>query len=142
MALPILDRLNDKTVKDEKTGCWLWIGSNDGRKGYGKIRFKYRKFAVHRVSAHLFLGLDITNREEQALHKPICPNKNCWNPDHLYVGTRYDNAADATSLGRYTATRANSFKTQCPAGHPLDGERGDGARYCKTCDKMRKQLLS
>jgi len=104
MALPILDRLKNSTIIDDKTGCWLYIGGNDGRKGYGKIRFRYRKVAVHRVSAHLYLGLDLTNNNLQALHKQNCPNKNCWNPEHLYVGTHHDNMQDA--LEKVVITRS------------------------------------
>lgn len=99
MALNVIDRLNDKTIKCQETGCWLYTGSNDGYGRYGKARFGGVKVAVHRISAHLFLGLDLTDDRLRALHKPICPNKNCWNPDHLYVGTDRDNSRDMINAG-------------------------------------------
>jgi hypothetical protein len=138
MAAPIIIRLNDKTIKDSESGCWLWMGGNDGCKGYGKIRYKSTKISVHRISAHLFLNFDLADTEALICHK--CINKNCWNPDHLYIGDRLTNAQDSSVI--YSITRANSFKTHCPRGHTLDGSFTSGGRvtrYCKTCDKLRKQ---
>ncbi len=110
MALSILDRLNQKTVKDEKTGCWIFIGGHDGHHGYGKIRFNGKKERVNRVSACLFLGLDLNDKFLQALHKVLCLNKKCWNPNHLYIGTRKDNARDALELGKYENRKIGSQK--------------------------------
>lgn len=107
MALSIIDRLNEKTVIDDN-GCWIWTGGNDGHHGYGKIRFNGKKERINRVSACLFLGLDLNDNTVQALHKQICPNKKCWNPDHLYIGTRKDNAKDALELGKYRGRKVGS----------------------------------
>ena len=51
---------------------------------------------LHRLSAHLFLGLDL-NSELQALHRKECYSRSCWNPEHLYVGTMQQNMADKQS---------------------------------------------
>lgn len=101
MALSIIDRLNEKTVKDKLTECWIFIGGNDGHHGYGKIRFNGKKERVNRVSACLFLRLDLNDITLQALHKKECLSKKCWNPKHLYIGTRRDNARDAIELSKY-----------------------------------------
>lgn len=97
MALSILDRLKQKTIY--KDTCWLYTGGNDGRKGYGKIRFLGKKVAVHRVSCHLFHKLDLNDKSLRALHKLECLNKNCWNPEHLYIGTDKDNGRDMIDSG-------------------------------------------
>lgn len=108
MALQILDRLWSKTIIDEKTNCWIYTGSDDGRKKYGKIRFNGKKERVNRVSCHLFHGLELKDNTLQALHKQCCPNKKCWNPEHLYIGTRKDNARDALELDKYRNRKTGS----------------------------------
>lgn len=150
MAAPILVRLNDKTIKDEKTGCWLWKGGNDGWKNYGSIRFNGIKTKVHRVSAHLYHGLNLQDKNLQALHKLNCPNKNCWNPEHLYIGTHSDNVSDMVLSG-ILLKRPHRRKTgipheYCKRHHKLIDDnlyfRQDGMRRCKTCHDdytMRKK---
>ena len=75
-----------------ESGCWLYQGSADSQ-GYGHAGWEGRITLIHRISAHIFLGLDLKS-STLALHKPECPNKNCWNPDHLYLGNHVDNWRD------------------------------------------------
>lgn len=82
-----ITRLKWKTKKDLVTGCWLFIGAQSPV-GYGHMGYKGRTENVHRLSAHLFLGLELRDKTKTANHKINCPNKNCWNPDHIYVGTQ------------------------------------------------------
>lgn len=140
MANSILDRLWQKSEIDSVTNCWLYKGSNNSRSGHEKIRFNFRKEYVHRVSAHLHLGLDLEDKTLQALHKTECRNPNCWNPKHLYIGNHQNNMRDAVQSGRIVITRHNRFKTHCPYGHLLDRLRSSGQRWCSTCDKNRKEL--
>jgi hypothetical protein len=93
IAIPVLERIQRRTVVDESTGCWLYTGRM--RNGYGVIKDSKRKnIRVHRFSASYFLGLNMLDDKELALHKTICPNRNCWNPEHLYVGNHYQNQQD------------------------------------------------
>lgn len=87
----------DRTLLDEKTGCWLWQLSVT-KVGYGQYRTNkpYRMSAAHRgvwEAAHgpILNGLYV-------LHK--CDVKNCDNPDHLFLGTQQDNADDRVAKGR------------------------------------------
>lgn len=94
----ILQRLWKKSTVDSKTNCWLWHGSNNGQ-GYGEIKLlQTKKFYVHRVSAKIYLNYDFLDKR-QVNHKMICPNKNCWNPEHLYIGTQVENMRDVRDLG-------------------------------------------
>lgn len=94
IPIPILDRIKSRTIFDKDTNCYLYQGKKD-KNGYGRIKDEQRKVqSVHRLSAKYFLGLDMNNPKELALHKPICSNKNCWNPEHLYVGNQYQNQHD------------------------------------------------
>src|ERR1700752_3520350 len=63
--------------------------------GYGCLNIQNNSFNVHRLSAHLFLGLNLENKKLQALHKNSCPYKNCWKPDCLDIGTIANKFRDA-----------------------------------------------
>lgn len=121
--MSIVEKLHASSVKTE-TGCWRWNGAcNSG--GYGHVTYEGKLVDVHRLSLHLFKNFDLTSGL-QALHNKECPNKDCWNPDHLHEGDQMDNMIEKVSR-----------ITHCPHGHPLDGLRGDGKRYCKACARLR-----
>ncbi len=72
-------------------GCWNWNGSDDGHKGYGKMRIDGKMYRAHRVSWMLHKGQ--IPKGFDVLHKCI-GNYKCVNPDHLYLGTDADNVRD------------------------------------------------
>lgn len=80
-------------------GHWLYQGSVYGG-GYGHVTIERKDYAIHRLIAHLFLGLDLDDLHQYALHKPTCQFKNCWNPEHLYVGCDSDNKYDRYRLSK------------------------------------------
>lgn len=101
--IPIIERIRAMTVIDKITGCWLYFGRKD-RFGYGYVKdAKRRNRRVHRLSASEFLGLDLDDKKLNANHKDCCPNKNCWNPEHLYVGTQQHNTNDYKTKRKLTA---------------------------------------
>jgi hypothetical protein len=96
----IVDRLWKRTTICEITGCWLLSGVLD-KDGYARIFYMGCSMRANRVSAHLYLNLDIKNKKAQANHRPECPNHNCWNPIHLYVGNQYLNVRDQMKAGTH-----------------------------------------
>jgi hypothetical protein len=94
------DFITNNISVDENTGCWVWQLAirTDGYGKTGRITLgnDRRDFLAHRLSWILFRG-DILN-DLCVLHK--CDNKPCVNPDHLFLGTRTDNAADRDAKGR------------------------------------------
>lgn len=85
-----------KRLEDNKWlvgDCWRWLGSIFGN-GYGKIKYKGKNRHVNRVSAHIYFGLPLDS-DRLVLHKNfICKYKDCWNPEHLYIGSHLDNMRD------------------------------------------------
>lgn len=96
----ILARLWKRTTIDEITGCWLLSGFLD-KDGYARIYYSGINMRANRISAHIYLELEITSKL-QANHKPECPNKHCWNPIHLYVGNQYQNVRDSVKAGTHS----------------------------------------
>jgi predicted XRE-type DNA-binding protein len=83
----------------DASGCWLWTGAIHQERQYGYAWVNERKRLIHRVAAHLWLGLPWdAPREQQALHH--CDVRLCFRPEHLYVGTHADNFHDVVARGR------------------------------------------
>lgn len=120
------------------SGCWLWTGSVN-EKGYGYFRLNNRTELVHRASYSFFKNIPM-NELGFVLHKVECNNHNCFNPDHLYVGTHIQNMHDK----KITGTHHNSLKKYCPSGHEYSRENTRiyrGYRYCKECARIRQDAL-
>lgn len=72
---------------------WLWLGAKNG-KGRGHVTIDHQNIEVHRLSAYVYLDLDIDDPKQIACHKTNCLRKDCWNPEHLYIGTKESNMKD------------------------------------------------
>lgn len=88
--------LEERSIPEPNSGCWLWLGSVTGS-GYGVFIRDGNKWLAHR------LALTIVNGPIPpkifACHK--CDNPSCVNPDHLFAGTAKDNANDMVRKGRH-----------------------------------------
>lgn len=94
--------INDKIERflsrfDKSSGCWVWTGSTNN-KGYGdcNLRGPFKSRLAHRVMYEIIFGpipegLHVCHR---------CDNPPCANPEHLFLGTRFDNMQDASRKGR------------------------------------------
>jgi len=89
-------------IRYARSGCWIWTGApcTKGKYGHLNIGGKYKR--AHRIAYELFIGP--IPKKLHVLHN--CDTPLCVNPDHLFVGTQYENLADMTNKGRrYYATK-------------------------------------
>lgn len=94
-GLDLSERFERQFVPEPTSGCWLWTGALNTQ-GYGMIGVGKKQPLAHRVSWQLFKG-QIPDRL-CVLHR--CDNPVCVNPEHLFLGTKKDNAVDMFVKGR------------------------------------------
>jgi hypothetical protein len=105
------ERFHARTKRIE-SGCVLWLGATSAGTGYGKVRLSNprRLVGAHRLAwelAHCPIpdGLCVLHR---------CDVRTCVNPDHLYLGTKRDNARDMVSRGRWSNGRQHGPNAPAP----------------------------
>jgi HNH endonuclease len=115
----------------DRTGeCWVWMRARAGS-GYGRVRWNGRDERAHRVAWLLANGP--VPEGLCVLHR--CDNPPCVRPDHLFLGTKADNAQDCARKGRNSsvvhpeAHRAGikRWLTEHPERH-ASGERNGAAK--------------
>lgn len=128
--IPLLNQIEI----DLSTGCWNWKGAHTD-KGYGIVRYNGKNILVSRLIAHIFLGM-LLGGVECALHQ--CDNPKCFNPFHLFVGTKADNNRDMVSKKR----DRYSGRSSCKHGHLFSLDNTiirRGSRVCLTCQTSRNR---
>lgn len=91
-----LNRLLDRSIEDNKTGCRVWQGRINKPGGYGRIGYREKQWRAHRLFYTLMVG-EIPSGMD-LLH--ACDNPLCINPNHLRPGTPSENIAEAYEKGR------------------------------------------
>jgi hypothetical protein len=90
-----IDRFWGKVSKGSNNECWIWNSAINGS-GYGSIKVNHKVFGAHCFSYLLNKG-EIPNN---LVIRHICNNKLCVNPNHLSIGTAFENVHDTISQGR------------------------------------------
>ena len=91
----LAERFIEKTIPVPFSGCWIWMGALSS-KGYGSIRISKKTYIASRVSFVIYKGT-IPNGL-CILHS--CDIPSCVNPDHLRLGTHFENIQDMISKKR------------------------------------------
>jgi hypothetical protein len=89
----VIARLMERVEYDTNGGCWLWPGSS--RRGYGEMRFGAEHLGVHRASFSVFKG-----GLPGGFVCHHCDVRQCFNPDHLFLGDPSTNRLDMIAKGR------------------------------------------
>lgn len=80
---------------DTTGDCWEWRGATTA--GYGRVTIGGQSYVASRVAYFLAHGELPTG-----LHVcHICDNPPCCRPEHLFLGTDKENAADKVAKGRF-----------------------------------------
>ena len=124
--------LNRVTVTAD--GCWEWKLSLSGP-GYGQMRWGGETLA-HRCSYRAF-HLEGERIPGKLLVCHTCDNRCCVNPEHLFLGTHKDNAADMMQKDRWTAGKVPKGIKQHRARH-TDAEVIDAIRRCRAGETHRE----
>ena len=87
----VLARFWARVDKAEPSQCWMWTKkSGQAMQGYGAIYLWGYMRVAHRVSWEIHYGTIPDGL--CVLHH--CDNPPCVNPEHLFLGTNYDNILD------------------------------------------------
>ncbi|HET9396036.1 MAG TPA: HNH endonuclease signature motif containing protein, partial [Nitrospiraceae bacterium] len=90
----------DRRSKDE---CWPWTAT---AARYGMFRWRGKNRLAHRIAYYFAYGVFPTN--VCVCHR--CDNTKCCNPNHLWLGSRKDNAQDALKKGRLKWPKQDNWK--------------------------------
>ena len=75
--------------------CWLWTATKN-KQGYGQVYANGRLQLAHRVAYELNVGSILPGLH--LLHR--CDTPACVRPDHMFIGTHFDNMQDMIRKGR------------------------------------------
>lgn len=102
LAARILYFWENVDIKSSKE-CWEWKGYKHPKLSYGIFRFtQIEEIFTHRIAWRLHNQLK-DPKNLHVLHE--CDNPSCVNPDHLFLGTKSENAIDRTKKGRTSGAK-------------------------------------
>jgi len=108
--VPDLERFWSRVIIiDDEKSCWEWQGAKD-KDGYGRIGIERKDFKkiykTHRLSWELQNGP--VPKENCICHH--CDNPPCVRPDHLFLGTVWDNNHDKEKKNRQVRGELNGMR--------------------------------
>jgi hypothetical protein len=131
------DRFWSKVDGPYGNNCFIWIASNDGKSGYGRLTFNGKSRSAHRVAWQ-----DVNGEIPQHLELDhLCMITSCVNFEHLELVTKKENI-----LRGFSPQSMNARKTHCDNGHEFTEEntylRPEGGRKCHKCSRKAEAKYS
>jgi hypothetical protein len=117
MKRSIQERFWSKVDVKDELQCWNWLGSPNAG-GYGTIIIYGKIFLAHRLSWELAHG----ESPGGYLVRHTCDNPICVNPNHLIIGTDWDNIHDRCirfrdlRIRHLTFDQVSELRTRYPLG--------------------------
>lgn len=110
----IIQKYSYNFIPEPNTGCWLWIGANDGNVGYGKINSTSVWGQAHRVFYESVYGKLPDNIELDH----ICNIFSCVNPEHLIKSTHTANIRRKRTI-KLSIEKAKEIRLKYNNGYSL-----------------------
>lgn len=137
MYFEIMDKFAKKVNKTDNG--WFWLGKpliRNGKPTYGAFSWKGKSYPAHRFSWYLRHRID-PGPDMLVLHIPgVAQGKLDVDPDHLKLGTNYDNMQDRKLEGIPCGFPPNKGET-----NPMYGVLGEAHHNCtlswETIQQMR-----
>ena len=132
---PVRERFMSHVVV-QSNDCWQWVAHS--QRGYGMFKWDGHVYRAHQAAYMLWVGEIPPGLELDHL----CCNKGCVNPQHLEPVTHRENMNRRRVVNQWDL---RPRPTHCKRGHPFSEAntrtKPNGARECKTCDRLRKRGL-
>jgi hypothetical protein len=132
MSENLKEKIEQNSMPVTETGCWLWT-KFVAKDGYGRLNKINGTTLTHRFAWMAYKGKIPENL--CVCHK--CDTRCCVNPDHLFLGTKKDNAEDMVKKGRHR----DHGTTHCKKGHEYSIENTylyKGGRFCRICHRTQQ----
>jgi len=95
----LAERLEHYSMPVPECGCWIWLGSLR-KDGSGRMAVNGKPELAYRVAWRVYVGP--IPEGMHVCHR--CDLRACINPDHLFLGTHFDNMRDMRAKGRAAST--------------------------------------
>lgn len=138
-----MSRMLDKYSVDGESGCWVWTGPKFTHGGYGRVNINRKAHRAHRLSWETVNGPVPSGMV--VMHK--CDRPACINPDHLAIGTQFENMRDMYAKGRgrpgYVAgEKVGTAKLRAEQARDIRTRRMSSRQFAKFYGVSQRAVIS